>query len=51
MIRNNLTYFRTDDYTEDIRGIMAKMRYIYLTVREDWPRHSLLKWIKRKSFW
>ena len=55
MIRNNLTYFRTDDYTEDIRGIMAKMRYRDYPVLDSegrlvgmMTRHSLLEMDKKK---
>ena len=55
MIRNNLTYFRTDDYTEEIRSIMAKMRYRDYPVLDSegrlvgmMTRHSLLEMDKKK---
>ena len=55
MIKNNLTYFRTDDYTEEIRSIMAKMRYRDYPVLDSegrlvgmMTRHSLLEMDKKK---
>ena len=55
MIRSNLTYFRLDDYTEDIRGIMGKMRHREFPVLDSdgrlagmMTRHSLLEMDKKR---
>jgi manganese-dependent inorganic pyrophosphatase len=55
MIRNNLTYFRLDDYVEDIRSIMGKMRHREFPVLDSdgklagmMTRHSLLEMDKKK---
>ncbi|MGN0204418.1 MAG: putative manganese-dependent inorganic diphosphatase [Coprococcus sp.] len=55
MIRSNLTYFRLDDYIEDIRGIMGKMRHREFPVLDSdgklagmMTRHSLLEMDKKR---
>lgn len=55
MIRSNLTYFRLEDYTEDIRGIMGKMRHREFPVLDSdgrlagmMTRHSLLEMDKKR---
>lgn len=55
MIRSNLTYFRLDNYVEDIRSIMGKMRHREFPVLDSegklagmMTRHSLLEMDKKK---
>lgn len=55
MIRSNLIYFRLDNYVEDIRSIMGKMRHREFPVLDSegklagmLTRHSLLEMDKKK---
>lgn len=55
MIRGNLIYFRMDNYVEDIRSIMGKMRHREFPVLDSegklagmLTRHSLLEMDKKK---